>query len=483
MMKHVTKASLALSCLAALFASCSEQDFTSEIEDAKRVSVETLSPEMQVVRDYVPQYAVVAHRGTTFWAPEETEAAWRWAREMGADYLESDLQCTKDGVILANHDENLKRTTNIENVYSEYVPSTRVDFYMRHGKTRAEAEELYKQDVASFRPYYAMSYMYEELLALDAGTWFNESSLEQARPAFSSQHQYVSSLEDQIRYAEGKRLKRDASGERIFACTGTWDASNPRDCLTYTFEYENDPQDTGNRPGVYIEFKESWLNPSDMEQRVYDDLDRLGWNIITKDCSGVPAYKDGKVNVGNTNGKVILQTFSLDALRRASSVFQGKIPMCWLLWEGDYATDLKYDDPAGYASAINLGIEHKAHIIGPCIAGSPNNYPEMNAPWQAYLIKRAGMLNHPYSFDSYAQMGKYMGDYNWGNSTTYDDLLSVDVNGTKKTVYVDGLFTNRSELSIKFLIERGFRCNAAFGNADAPSSVPEAVETLERLGY
>ena len=43
-------------------------------------------------------YAVMAHRGSTFWAPEETESAWRWAREMGADYLESDLQCTKDGV-------------------------------------------------------------------------------------------------------------------------------------------------------------------------------------------------------------------------------------------------------------------------------------------------------------------------------------------------------------------------------------------------
>ena len=25
--------------------------------------------------------------------------------------------------------------------------------------------------------------------------------------------------------------------------------------------------------------------------------------------------------------------------------------------------------------------EAKAHIIGPCIAGAPNDYPEMNAPW------------------------------------------------------------------------------------------------------
>ena len=45
--------------------------------------------------------------------------------------------------------------------------------------------------------------------------------------------------------------------------------------------------------------------------------------------------------------------------------------MCFLLWEGNGATDLKYDTPQGYASFINLGLEYKAHIIGPCIAGLP----------------------------------------------------------------------------------------------------------------
>lgn len=464
-------------------ASCENQDFTDINNDAKRVEVNTISPEMAAVRDYVPKYAVMSHRGSTFWAPEETEAAWRWAREMGGDYLESDLQCTKDGVILANHDENLKRTTNIENVYGEYVPASRIDFYMRHGKTAAEAKALYDKDVANFRPFYAMSYMYEELLKLDAGSWFNQTSLEQARPSYSAQHQYVSSLEDQIRYAEGKRLKRNSSGERVFTCTGTWDDAKPRDCMKYSFEYEADPADTGNRPGVYIEFKESWLNPSDFEQRVYNELSRLGWNIITKPSTDKRPYVDGKVNVGNTNGKVVLQTFSLDALRRAAGVFEGKIPMCFLLWEGTYATDLKRDTPAGYADFINMALQYKAHIIGPAISGAPNNYPEMCAPWQAYLIKRSGMYNHAYSFDSYAQMGKYMGLYNWGNATQFDDLLGVDVNGTKVSVYLDGLFTNRTELTLKYLLEHGFRGNAKFGNADAAKTVPDPVETLKRLGY
>lgn len=470
MLKNPIKLSAALLGVALMtFTSCEDQDFTDVNNDATRVEVNTISAEMAKVRDYVPAYAVMAHRGSTFWTPEETEAAWRWAREMGADYLESDLQCSKDGVILANHDDNLKRTTNIENLYGELVPSTRKQFYMNHGMSEAKAEELVKEDQKNFRPYYAMSYMYDELAKLDAGTWFNEASLEQAREGFTEHHQYISALEDQIRYAEGKMLKRDASGERIYTITGTWDPENPRDCLKYAFEYENDPQDTGNRPGVYIEFKESWLNPSDFEQRVYNKLDELSWNIMTKPCNGEPFYKNGKVNVGNTNGKVILQTFSLESLRRSAEIFKGQIPMCFLFWEGTAATDLKVDTPQGYASFINIGLEYKAHIIGPSIAGAPNDYPEMNAPWQAYLIKRAGMLNHPYSFDSYAQMAKYFGTYNWGNTVMYDELLHG--------IYGDGLFTNRSEMSIKYLIDNGLR------DKNAPQIVPDAVKTLERLGY
>ena len=131
MLKNLFKLGITCSVAVVALSSCENQDFTSFNTDAKRIEVNTISPAMAKVRDYVPKYAVMAHRGSTFWAPEETEAAWRWAREMGADYLESDLQCTKDGVILANHDDNLKRTTNIENVYGELVPESRKAFYMK----------------------------------------------------------------------------------------------------------------------------------------------------------------------------------------------------------------------------------------------------------------------------------------------------------------------------------------------------------------
>ena len=439
--------------------SCEMQDVTNVDRDAARIETKHISPEMAKVRDYVPDMAVIAHRGSVFWVPEETEAAWRWAREMGADYLESDLQCSKDGVILANHDDNLKRTTNIENVFGETVPATRVQFYMeRAGMTKEQAEAQVQADRLSFTPFYTKSYFYEELMMLDAGTWFNEDMPEQARASFSTQKQYVSTLEDQIMYAEGKMLKRDANGDRVYTLTGTWDPNNPHTCLKYTFEYVDDPQDTGNRPGIYPEFKESWLNPSNFEQMVYDELDRLGWNIITKpEPENAPHWKDGKVNVGNTNGKVILQTFSFESLRRSAELYKGQIPMCFLLWH-DKIT------PRQYAGYINQGIENLAHIIGPSIAGAPNNYFEMNSPWMHDMIRRAGMLNHPYSFDTMEQMHVYFGDWHSGASDF-------------KAPYLDGLFTNRTELTLQYMIDKGLR------HPDAPQTVENAQDCLTRLGY
>lgn len=441
--------------------SCEDQELTDVNKDADRVEVGHLSPEMQKVRDYVPDMAVIAHRGTTFWAPEETEAAWRWSREMGADYLESDLQCSKDGVVLANHDDNLKRTTNIENLFGETVPRSRVDFYMTEqggGMTREEAEAQVAKDRASFNPFYTNQYFYHELAQLDAGTWFNETSIEQARKGFSAQKQYVSSLEDQIRYAEGKMLKRDANGERVYTISGKWNPADPHNSLKYHFEYVDDPEDTGNRPGIYLEFKESWLNPSNFEEMVYNELDRLGWNIITKPCDGEPHYKNGKVNVGNTNGKVILQTFSFESLRRTAENFEGKIPMCFLLWHDNIT-------PSQYAGYINMGLEFLAHIIGPCIAGAPNNYFEMNAPWMHDMIRRSGMLNHPYSFDTMEQMNIYYGSYHYDADTRFPGP------------YFDGVFTNRTELTLQFLLDRNERVEGA------PTYVPDPVETLVRLGY
>lgn len=53
---------------------------------------------------------VVAHRGASHDAPENTLAAFRAAIEQGADALETDLRLTKDGRIVLLHDAGTKRT-------------------------------------------------------------------------------------------------------------------------------------------------------------------------------------------------------------------------------------------------------------------------------------------------------------------------------------------------------------------------------------
>lgn len=55
---------------------------------------------------------VVAHRGASGHAPENTLAAFRRAVELGASFIETDLQLSRDAHFVAIHDETLERTTS-----------------------------------------------------------------------------------------------------------------------------------------------------------------------------------------------------------------------------------------------------------------------------------------------------------------------------------------------------------------------------------
>jgi glycerophosphoryl diester phosphodiesterase len=56
---------------------------------------------------------VVAHRGASGHRPEHTLDAYRTAVRMGADDIEVDLVITRDGVLVARHDAELARTTDV----------------------------------------------------------------------------------------------------------------------------------------------------------------------------------------------------------------------------------------------------------------------------------------------------------------------------------------------------------------------------------
>ncbi|MEK6540677.1 MAG: glycerophosphodiester phosphodiesterase [Pseudomonadota bacterium] len=58
---------------------------------------------------------IIAHRGASGMRPEHTLAAYTLAIEQGADYIEPDLVLTKDGVLVARHENAISGTTDVAN--------------------------------------------------------------------------------------------------------------------------------------------------------------------------------------------------------------------------------------------------------------------------------------------------------------------------------------------------------------------------------
>lgn len=66
---------------------------------------------------------VIAHRGYSRVAPENTLMAYQKAIEVGADMVEMDINLTKDGELVMIHDHFLERTTNGKGLVQDYTLS------------------------------------------------------------------------------------------------------------------------------------------------------------------------------------------------------------------------------------------------------------------------------------------------------------------------------------------------------------------------
>ncbi|MFZ3469530.1 glycerophosphodiester phosphodiesterase [Streptomyces sp. 4.24] len=71
---------------------------------------------------------VYAHRGASAYAPENTLEAIDLAMELGFDWVENDVQRTKDGELVVVHDDTLARTTDVEQVFPDRKPWRVNDF-------------------------------------------------------------------------------------------------------------------------------------------------------------------------------------------------------------------------------------------------------------------------------------------------------------------------------------------------------------------
>jgi glycerophosphoryl diester phosphodiesterase len=92
---------------------------------------------------------IIAHRGASALAPENTLAAFKKAIEVGADGVELDVRLSKDGVPVVIHDATLLRTTGVNERVADLTA--------------------------------------EQLSRLDAGTWFNAAYPARARPEFAAE--------------------------------------------------------------------------------------------------------------------------------------------------------------------------------------------------------------------------------------------------------------------------------------------------------
>jgi glycerophosphoryl diester phosphodiesterase len=79
---------------------------------------------------------VIAHRGSSGAAPENTLAAVELAIRHRSDVVENDIQRTRDGELVIMHDTTLARTTDVEQVFPDRAPWTVASF------TLAEIKQL-----------------------------------------------------------------------------------------------------------------------------------------------------------------------------------------------------------------------------------------------------------------------------------------------------------------------------------------------------
>jgi len=95
---------------------------------------------------------VIAHRGASGYRPEHTLEAYRLAIAMGADFIEPDLVPTRDGVLIARHENRLDDTTNIGDLVAagdlpdrratKSIDGEEVSGYFSEDYTLAEIKEL-----------------------------------------------------------------------------------------------------------------------------------------------------------------------------------------------------------------------------------------------------------------------------------------------------------------------------------------------------
>ncbi|KAI6676901.1 hypothetical protein NL676_037697 [Syzygium grande] len=120
----------------------------------------------------------VAHRGSNGEFPEETAPAYMRAIEEGADFIESDIQATKDGILVCNHDVTLDDTTDV---------AERKEF--------ADRRTTYEVQWVNTTGWFVVDFTLEELKTL------------RAKQRYDFRDQQYNGLSSSVKWSDGKKLE------------------------------------------------------------------------------------------------------------------------------------------------------------------------------------------------------------------------------------------------------------------------------------
>lgn len=99
---------------------------------------------------------VIAHRGASGHRPEHTLEGYALAIKMGTDYIEPDLVSTKDGVLVARHENEIGGTTDVATKFADrksrkVVDGDTISGWFTEDFTLAELRTLRARERLSFR--------------------------------------------------------------------------------------------------------------------------------------------------------------------------------------------------------------------------------------------------------------------------------------------------------------------------------------------
>jgi glycerophosphoryl diester phosphodiesterase len=103
-----------------------------------------------------PRPLIIGHRGASGHRPEHTLEGYRLAAEMGADFIEPDLVSTKDGVLIARHENEISGTTDAAERFPDRKKTKTIDGqsitgWFTEDFTLAEIKTLRARERLAFR--------------------------------------------------------------------------------------------------------------------------------------------------------------------------------------------------------------------------------------------------------------------------------------------------------------------------------------------